>query len=767
MNNMVQIPQNHKERVKFILKTYTDRNIPFSNAFVKDVIQNAVGAREHKDNWDGWRFTLEIITNEHGQFLLVEDFGTLGLTGPNLSAEQLINDYIVKEIEVPSTYRLARFSSMHNSGDNQTGGGLFGVGKVMYAAASEDYTYYYDSLRCDGGYIANCYENGNINSISFENDSAHDYIKQTTGLDPRTEVGTRVIIKNPKPELIVAINSGEIEKDIQEIWWLVLTKLPESAAIMVNGKNIGIPEIVTPEYKAIHSYKLPSPYKVAEGRRVKHYGLKISDELDPRWQGIAYYRRYMKIGQIDMKNAPDKVKSKYWGFIEVDNEWENALAEIEDNIHYDVGNKMYGCYQSIKNYANEVFDEQMKAWRFVEDKEHQDRRLREELQQVAKKLQNLFHQKGFDDLGSGQRKPDFSVRWQHIAYPHSDNATIRNNEKMSFSFRTKSDYRTEKKFEYSLKVISDSGFEYCIDSGEFSLSPDGVFVKDYDFLVTDKVAEKHQKNQFLLTVKPKESNNTKRKAIDFWYEIDTPKASYRNITLFLNSCEFPREGSRRVNSNETLKNVYYRIENKNHLCMTVSLRASTHNFNDSGKQKIEDLFTQDIILLPFEEKLINIGDIEFAKGMYEKFLLEGIVELRARLIATEDSGEYEKGEKITDYKLQIFFNRDEKKGPNNSFNIELVKDPTDDRRSWTKGTGHDRTIVINLSHPAFIRCDGTDFRMPYLEEQMLKQFVCLYLDESNYAPFNKPGSPFDSLNSLEAIERVNRKVEEILHASLI
>lgn len=618
MSQIVQIPQNHKERVKWILKIYTDRGIPFSNAFIKDTIQNAVGARESKDKWDGWKFSLEIVTNLHGRFLVAEDFGTLGLTGPNISAEELIRNYINKEIPVPSSYRLARFSSMNNSGDNQTGGGLFGVGKVMYAAASEDFTYYYDSLRDDGMYVANYYENGNIHSTAFENEAARNFIEQSTGFAPRSEVGTRIIIRNPKSELIDAINSGEAEKDIQEIWWLVLKKLPDTASVMVNGKKISVPEIVTPAFKDMNSFELSSPFKVADGRRVKHYGIKIAENIDSRWQGISYYRRYMKIGQIDMRNAPEKLKGKYWGYIEVDNEWENSLAEIEDSIHYDVGNKMYGCYQSLKNYAIDVFDEQMKSWGYVEEKGHQDKRLREELSQVAAKLQNLFNEKGFDDLGSGSKKSDFSVRWQNLIYPHADDATIFDNEVISFSFRVKSDYKADKKFEYSLKIISETGFEHSIESGEFTLSPEKTIINSYNVSITSSVAMKHSKNQILLTVKPKDSNNTKRKTIDFWYSVAAPKASYRNITLFMHSCDFPHKGSRRVNSNDIIKSITYKIENNNHSSMTVSLRASTHNLNDVGKQKIDEIFAQDITLQPFEERVVCIGDVQYAKGIYEK-----------------------------------------------------------------------------------------------------------------------------------------------------
>lgn len=85
-----------------------------------------------------------MIKNSQGVFLVIEDEGTEGLTGPNISTTEIM-DMIDKELDIDHTWRLARFSSRNVSGGNQTGAGKYRVGKSVYSACSEDYDYFFDS----------------------------------------------------------------------------------------------------------------------------------------------------------------------------------------------------------------------------------------------------------------------------------------------------------------------------------------------------------------------------------------------------------------------------------------------------------------------------------------------------------------------------------------------------------------------------------------------------------------------------------------------
>lgn len=238
--NLTPIPQNYQKNVDWILDVYTDAGISFPNGFQKDAIQNAVGARK-TNKWENWRCDISFKENKHGKYVIVEDSGTAGLTGKNIPAEE-INTLMEQGRELPPEERLSRFTSMFNSGGNTTGGGLFGAGKSVYSVASQTYTYYYDSLREDGLYVANVNKSGQVNSVAYEGDEAKKYIFENTGFSEKKTVGTRIIIESPKDELVDSINNGEIIPFIQESWWIIIQRMKKDASITVNGVKIDVPE---------------------------------------------------------------------------------------------------------------------------------------------------------------------------------------------------------------------------------------------------------------------------------------------------------------------------------------------------------------------------------------------------------------------------------------------------------------------------------------------------------------------------------------------
>ena len=381
------IPQNYRNNVDWILGAYTDAGVTFSNGFQKDAIQNAVGARPTK-NWKNWRCDISLIENDHGRYVVVEDCGTVGLTGNNTPAEQ-INKLMAEGKVLPPEERLSRFTSMFNSGGNTTGGGLFGAGKSVYSVASKTYTYYYDSLREDGVYVSNVNKGGQVNSTAYESEEAKKYIKENTGLDDKKTVGTRIIIEDPKDELVESITSGEIVPLIQESWWLIIERLPEGSAITVNNVPITVPDDIK---KTRRAYELQKPESYSQGYKVKHFGLYVFENGGNIWSGLSYYRKGMKIGEIDIKDVPKDIEGKFWGYVEVDGLWEDELSDIEDKVHFGVsrGKKKTITYQNLKNYCNNKFHENMIQWGFIKDNKTEDKKLNDELQSIAEGLHDLL-----------------------------------------------------------------------------------------------------------------------------------------------------------------------------------------------------------------------------------------------------------------------------------------------------------------------------------------------------------------------------------------
>ncbi len=766
MNTLMPIPQNYKNTVDWILGAYADAGVSFPNGFQKDAIQNAVGARK-TNKFKDWRCDISLLSNEFGTFVIIEDTGTVGLTGKNTPAEE-INAMMARNEALPSSERLSRFTSMFNSGGNNTGGGLYGAGKSVYAVASSEYTYYFDSLREDNIYVANINKCGQVMSKAYEGDEAKEYILKETGLPPKTTVGTRVIIVSPKEELADSITSGDIIPFIQESWWLTITKMGEDSCISVNGVPVCVPEGIK---KGTYVFELQSPETYAMSYKVKHFGLYVFENGDNVWSGISYYRKGMKIGDIDLKDVPSKVDGKFWGYIEVDEAWETELAEIEDKVHFGVskGKKIRSIYQYLKNYCNEKFKANLIGWGYIKDKENEDKKLRDELQQIAEDIQDLFDKLGFEDLGKGPQKADFDIRWQNIVYPVENSERVTTGDSIRFSVRIKSFYSTDKRFEYRLYVSNPKTGAVIsqIANNRITVKSNTVEKLDFTHVIDCSNSEQYAENRLVLSVKVVGSGKEKTKDLVFFYDIDRPDNTRNCVNLTLHECVFPVQGSRRVNFDEAIREVCYRIENKRNHDLHYRLNVSIHNATDPTCPKVVDVTSVTGVIKPFEDEITDyVSEIVFEKAVYERYLSAGILELRARLIANEDDDEFEKGDKITAYKFKIFLNMDEKNGKNDAFDVKSVEDPDNFRRAWfTPCNG--RTIFLNVGHTAYLNVqDYPEIQHEYLKEQMLKQYVLLYLAEGKYDMFGEKGKDFAELDPQEAADQVIEKIERVYSQSL-
>ena len=763
-HDLTPIPQNYKNSVDWILKAYSDAGISFSNGFQKDAIQNAVGARK-TDRWNNWCCDISVTKCNGKQYVVIEDSGTVGLTGKNISSDE-INEIIIRGEKLSSKERLSRFTSMHNSGGNETGGGLYGVGKSVYSVASETYTYFFDSLREDRLYVANANRQGQVHSKAYENNDAKEFILRETGFGEKTTVGTRIIIDSPKQELVDAINSGSIIKNIQETWWRIIKRFDGDSKISVNGKSIDLPDNIE---TALKKWDLTGTDLWADGYKVKHFGLYIYETESP-WKGISYYRKGMKIGNIEIKNLPKSIEDKFWGYIEVDTKWEEELSEIEDNIHFGVskGKKNKLSYLNLKNYCNETFRKCLIEWGYIKDKENEDKKLQEELKQIAGDIQDLFDRLGFEDLGTGPKKPDFDVRWQNIQYPVSDSLKVTTGDVIKFSIRIKSLYITEKKFDYKLYILDPQTGETLskIKQESIKIQPGKLATYDFEHNINDKNSKQYAENRIVLEVTIPGSGKLKKKELQYFYDIDRPDNSRDTVTLSLHECNFPRANSRRVNFGESIKDVCYYIENKRNQNLNYKLNISIHNADTASKDKIIDIDSITGIIEPFGQIVTPKININFEQSFYQQYITSGVLELRARLIANEDDEIYEKGDKITKYEYKIYLNCDEKNGKTDSFDIKSVRAPENYKRSWCE-PGRDRSITINVGHAAYLRNEEDhDRQLEYMREQMLKQYVILYLKEGRFDMFKDNNSEWKNMEPQDAAEQVIEKIERVYYESL-
>ena len=764
-NNITFMPQRYKRQFDWVFSAYENAGVTLPEGFQKDAIQNAVGARRH-DRWDNWNCDIYVVSNEKGTFLVVEDSGTVGLTGENMSMEK-IRGYGDRDEDLDPEERLARFSSMNNSGGNKMGGGLYGVGKTVYSVSSKKYCYYFDSLREDGKYVANFNDAGRIHERAYEGEEAKKFIFETTGLEEKKSQGTRVIIADPKQEIVDSISSGEMLAYIQESWWLIIKRLGNNSNIKINHEPVVIPNGIT---ETRRNYNLPSPTVYKTGYRVKNLGIYLFEDGNNRWQGISYYRKGMKIGEIELDDIPEKVRNKFWGYVEVDEQWEDELATIEDSIHFGVSKtkKRSNTYQYLKLFCAERFKALLIEWGYIKDHENENKRLQEELDKIAEELQDIFDEMGFEDLGKGAKKPDFDVRWNNIKYPSENSESVTTDEIIAFSVRINSAYLTDKKFEYSLIVIDPSTQTIIsrIDDGTVKINAGKTHEIPYEFIVNRDTALRYAENRIVLKVKVNGGTKEKIKELPFFFDIEKPKNVQTRILLTLHTCDFPNEESRRVNFGEKLQNVSYRIDNHQNSTLHYLLKVRVHNAEDTTCPKIAEIASLKGEISAYEEDVVSIPDILFDEEIYAQYLEEGRLQLRAELSAAEDSGAFEKGEKITRFFYDIYLNMDEKNGKRNSFEKRCLDKPENHKRAWYDIVGT-RTIFINIGHRAYTRlADHPEMQHHYMFEQMLRQYVLIYLAEGQFSMFQSGDEEFLNMDPVAASQKVMDQVEEIYYTSL-
>jgi len=764
-HDKVQMPEDYKKSIDWIFNTYETAGVTLEDGFQKDAIQNAVGARKN-DKWDQWSCSIFVEKNHIGTFIVIEDKGTQGLTGPNININK-IQELINHDEGIDPEWRLARFSSRHVSGGIEHGAGQYGVGKSVYAAASQSYDYCFDSLLKDGSYVANRSEGGQIYDMAFEASEAKQKIKEWTGLDEKKSIGTRIIICNPRPEIVKSIRSNSIVKYIQENWWRCISKMEGSSGIYVNNRKVLNHQDIP--YK---KYEMGREVQCDSGYRVKHFGFCIGKNSDNLLKGVSYYRRGMRIGNVDVNVIPKKIEENCWGYIEVDKEWETKLAEIEDVIHYGVkkGKKNTTEYQKLKNFTNDKIRELLISWGYIKDQENEDKKLKKMMTEITSEVQNVLEDMGFEDLGKGPKKSNFEVSWKNIIFPNTDTLTVYTNDLLEYGFRLHNNYLTNQKFEYTIDIVSHNSKSLIkrIEKQTEEVLPEKFIDKHFSLRINEEVAEKYQENRIVLTVKSLKSNKEQRKELAFYY--DTKKTEYNRNTvkLSLHSIDFPHKDSKRINFDEELVNISYKIDNQNNEMLRFRLNLSMHNCENSRNDKIIDIGKFEAYVKPYESVIIDkIPNIKFSQSIYKKYLEKGIVELRARLVATESNNSYEKGDKIpTEYKLRIFLNTDEKNGKEGFFESHTVKDKQDPRRSWCESNSSISKIFINSEHSAYMSISDDEVRQrQYIKEEMLKQCVLLYLAAGKYNTFSEE-KHMEEMDPFELVDCVIRKIEEVYSRSL-
>ncbi len=281
-------------------------------------------------------------------------------------------------------------------------------------------------------------------------------------LAPLKQTGTRITIVEPLDELVVALRRGDFREFIEETWWEVLVKPEAEIRVSVDGKTVRAqcPEI----FRNLASGGLPAnviyrvenqPVEIRDQvYRVKRLSMAKSEKPIPLdLQGLAIQRKGMKIGVLELKDMPAELEELFWGFVELDKDYEAQIEEAEDLEHYSFRGT-YASYRNLKKFAQSAFDEFKRQLGYdVDSQRTADQKAKEALRQAQQKLNDIMENLGLTGIGEKRTvKREITASVFNVEFPHSTNEVFLddNISNISFQLKNKSPYMRD------LKVVIET-----------------------------------------------------------------------------------------------------------------------------------------------------------------------------------------------------------------------------------------------------------------------------------------------------------------------
>ncbi len=745
-----EVVENWKAEIEQVVLGYEEyRGIV--HGLQKDAIQNGWGNRLSKKG-RGWTFEFHMFKGWDDKWILtMTDIEGYGLTGRNMEAHEIPDN-------LPEHERLARFEHMRFSGGSSQGAGLFGRGKLLFTAASKEYYIIYDSLTHNGIYRLNrrILKGRRLKNYAkaYEGENAKEMLKKLTKnyLSPLTKSGTRIIIVNPRDEIIKDINDGSFIKYIEETWWQILQKTEgkiyvkterslQEAKIPKEFKNM--PEKNEGKWKAKVNHKLYIDLYGHKFKLKKNHFIVAPKPVPPEIRGIYLYRREMKVADLDIRDIPQEIQDKFYGYVEIETNSDFEKMYIDEKVegpeHYSVV-KHKGPIRKLRKTVQNEFDKFKVEIGFgriskKRAKEKTRRALTQTLDELHKKLSKL----GIS-VGKQSKQKDLIIRVKSIKLPKGKNYVDINDE------------------------ITDIKFE--IEN-----------ISDFDYKVQIKVFTKKQSGKEIETLLEQDLTLEKEKfkAVGpFSFKIKTPVYPYegqifvacmvkdiiddkilatRNIPIIireppekfvppieispnLDDIVFPRGlSNRRVNYEESIRNIEYKIINNLSEKFLTRFKVRVFDTQTQPKQQLDFLCEEDISLEPYQEVTIKCPDLLVTQEKYNILDREkGKVILRAMLVALEDtrSGKFAKGDKLDKQDISFWVNMDSGKGI------------FEDYRDWEGGSDETRSIIqpegagyiclLNITHPAYevLQENGDESALNrYAYNELLKQTLILLIRTDN------------------------------------
>ena len=314
--------------------------------------------------------------------LTVTDSNTTGLQGPVRSLADIAQGDALSEGE-----NWAAFEGMgYTKKSNDDALGSRGQGKAAYlyhsnlpplAPGQERMMMLYDTLLSNGEYrlgVRHANPGDAVRQPPFVGDEARSIVSTRyvdegaaieLGLEPLTQVGTRVIIPHLSQEAVEAVHSGELYEWLQRCWWRAIQTGLSIEVVDEYGstESVAVPRwwATEPWRKQTHGVRVYENIDAGEGLRIKRIVLLYDESMgmsDAQSWGVQLLRGQQWIETLGQETLGDYVPRErrpgFRGFVEFDRRAERELRRAENPQHERFDRRVSGVKELIAAIENKV-----------------------------------------------------------------------------------------------------------------------------------------------------------------------------------------------------------------------------------------------------------------------------------------------------------------------------------------------------------------------------------------------------------------------------
>jgi len=770
----VTTPQNDREQINQIAREYEGEPAKgLAHGLQKDAIQNGIGARISEneiDSYKNWSFHFKLFKIGDKYALSFWDAGTTGLTGSILSVGEISR--WSAESKLKANQRLSRFLTRFDSGGN-SGPGSFGRGKLIFHAASNDSAILCDTLRYDDKkYLA--FERklrGHAltqSQMPFEGKEALELIVRVTqeALEPLKVPGTRITILDLREEITNAIKnsfdedhpevmndfSQSFAKMIEETWWEILDKFNAKIYIEFDGKTkqvtLGEPlksiACMDDKKNGWKVYRKTHVPVVVQDTTyyIKEIKLILSPTpLDENIRSIWVQRKKMKIGDVKGAMPHHTIFKQVAGYVLLEKELEDEIEKSENPTHYSF-NFHHRAPNQIKQTINNHLQQFQEALgiRTVSD----EKQAQQDMQEIMKEINPLAQKLGLvTGLFQGPEQDKVELIIKSFKLPQINSKRVDFEDKIGpIIYKIKNN--TNRKFFLALEQKKKKDLVQEVHNQTITLEAHSYEeIECKAFKIENDEFESPSSIKIIAKVNQKDSGEKLCQASrTLWLGMEEPPTTKELFTLVAYKPLFPRGKSTRVELNEAINNMRFKISNKTPVDVKINFDLLAKKSSDQTIIK-EIRSEKDILLQAMSDFEIGVGALQIVG---EKFKAVNDspanpqerkceIYFSARLAENVPQLNKIKSEYLGKKKIEFFVGIDPE-GESIFKETLFEPDPLDGKRArYTGDRATGFTLRINSDHPSynFAIIQTTEVKKEYFKEQMLQQAYALAVAEGEFS----------------------------------